>query len=196
MNTYTLVATRQRAEGRRQRGRKKVAREKGIISDYPNLILVNLSAIALLQVSLMLVATEARAQFFPREFDGIGFEPQLDIPLNNGSRGETRDQADLLLRLGGQSYQKGYFDKSLNYWLQALEIYRQVGDLQGLGLTYDYLGQVYAKLGDYEEAAAMLRRRLGVARTLKDFQGQIYGLNNLGTLLLQTGNNQAAAQSL
>ncbi|NER22199.1 MAG: hypothetical protein F6J96_16165 [Symploca sp. SIO1C2] len=45
MNTYTLVATRQRAEGRgryskqkpqaRQKGRKMVAREKGIISDYP-----------------------------------------------------------------------------------------------------------------------------------------------------------------
>ncbi|NES24141.1 MAG: hypothetical protein F6K41_35825 [Symploca sp. SIO3E6] len=29
---------RQEAGGRRQEGRKKVAREKGIISDYPNLI--------------------------------------------------------------------------------------------------------------------------------------------------------------
>ncbi|NES25745.1 MAG: hypothetical protein F6K41_44345, partial [Symploca sp. SIO3E6] len=65
-----------------------------------NRSLINLSAIALLQVSLILAATETRAQFFPREFDGIGLEPQLDIPLNNGSRGEPRDQADLLLRLG------------------------------------------------------------------------------------------------
>jgi len=32
------VRRRQRAEGRGQKGRKKVAREKGIISDYPNLI--------------------------------------------------------------------------------------------------------------------------------------------------------------
>jgi len=29
---------RQKAEGIRQKGRKKVARKKGIISDYPNLI--------------------------------------------------------------------------------------------------------------------------------------------------------------
>jgi len=46
LNTYTSVARRHRAEGSsalplpqaRQKGRKKVAREKGIISDYPNLI--------------------------------------------------------------------------------------------------------------------------------------------------------------
>jgi len=34
------VAIRQRAEGRGQKGRKKIAREKDIISDYPNLILL------------------------------------------------------------------------------------------------------------------------------------------------------------
>jgi len=33
------VKTRQKAEGRRQKGRKKVARYKGIITVYPNLIL-------------------------------------------------------------------------------------------------------------------------------------------------------------
>jgi len=35
-----VIIRRQEAGGRRQEGRKKVAREKGIISDYPNLILV------------------------------------------------------------------------------------------------------------------------------------------------------------
>jgi len=38
LNTYTSVVIRQRAEGRGQKERKKVARKKGIISDYPNLI--------------------------------------------------------------------------------------------------------------------------------------------------------------
>ncbi|NER99045.1 MAG: AAA family ATPase, partial [Symploca sp. SIO1B1] len=49
LNTYTLAGIRQKAEptpnpskegNRRQKGRKKVAREKGIISNYPNLILL------------------------------------------------------------------------------------------------------------------------------------------------------------
>ncbi|NER23421.1 MAG: selenide, water dikinase SelD [Symploca sp. SIO1C2] len=44
LNTYTLVRRRQKAEGRGQKGRKKVAREKGIISDYPNLILPSMVA--------------------------------------------------------------------------------------------------------------------------------------------------------
>ncbi|NER20352.1 MAG: hypothetical protein F6J96_06450 [Symploca sp. SIO1C2] len=35
-----IKGRRQKAGGRRQEGRKKVAREKGIISNYPNLILV------------------------------------------------------------------------------------------------------------------------------------------------------------
>lgn len=119
---------------------------------------------------------------------------QLDIPLNNGTQGEARDEADMLLRLGGQAQDQGHLDKAIAYWLQALKIYQQIGDDAAIGRTYDYLGLTYASLGRYKQAEDLLRRRLAVARDRQDFQGQIYGLNNLGTVLLQGGHAQAAQE--
>lgn len=120
---------------------------------------------------------------------------QLDIRINNGTQGEDRDKADRSIRLGGQAQQQGNLDKAISYWLEALEIYHQIGDVQAIGRTYDFLGLAYADLGLYREAEDALRRRLGVARANKDFLGQVFGLNNVGTLLLRKGNVPAARKT-
>lgn len=120
--------------------------------------------------------------------------PQLDIRLDRNPSGEIRDEADSLLRLGRQAQQQGNLDRAIALWKEALEGYRRAGDREGLGLTYAYLGQAYAKQGRYQLAENALRRRLGIARSQGDLQGQIYALNNVGTVLLQWGN-LAAAQS-
>ncbi|HEY9635715.1 MAG TPA: tetratricopeptide repeat protein [Coleofasciculaceae cyanobacterium] len=157
---------------------------------------IRLTAIASFNALVLLVSTSAFAQITPNNGRTIDLnrqlDQQLDIPLNNGTQGDARNQADLLLRLGGQAQRAGFLEKAITNWLQALEIYQELGDFQGLSLTYDYLGVTYAKLGRYQQAEDALRRRLGVARTQEDFQGQIYGLNNLGTLLLQAGRLDAA----
>ncbi len=153
---------------------------------------IRLSAIASLNALVLLVSTGAFAQIAPSNGRTIDLNRQLDeqlnIPLNNGTQGDTRNQADFFLRLGGQAQRDGNLQKAITNWLQALDLYQEIGDLEGLGVTYDYLGLTYAKLGRYQQAEDALRRRLGVARTRYDFQGQIYGLNNLATVLLQAGN--------
>jgi tetratricopeptide (TPR) repeat protein len=135
------------------------------------------------------------SQVFINDIQTDSLDQQLNIPLNNGIQGEDRDRADFFLRLGGQARRNGNLEKAIDNWLQALDIYQRIGDLEGLGQTYDYLGVTYANLARYREAEDSLRRRLGVARTQQDFQGQIYGLNNLGTVLLQGGNLKAAQES-
>ena len=148
-----------------------------------------------LQSLVLFASTDALCQSVRSGIGTIDLEQQLDIPLNNGIQGEDRDQADFLLRLGGQALGNGNYDKAIANWWQALDLYQRVGDLQAVGLTYDYLGVTYAKLGRYQQAEDALRRRLGIARTRQDFLGQIYGLNNLGTALLQSGNFRGARES-
>jgi len=145
--------------------------------------------------SLLLTNMTALSQVIINDTPALDLDQQLDIPLNNGTQGEDREQADFLLRLGGQAQQAGNDEKAIANWLQALELYQQVGDFQGLGLTYNYLGLTYAKLGRYRLAEDALRRRLGVARSQEDFQGQIFALNNLGTVLLQQGNLDDAQET-
>jgi tetratricopeptide (TPR) repeat protein len=113
---------------------------------------------------------------------------QLDIQINNGTQGESRDEADRLVLLGGQAQQKGLLDKAIPYWIEALNIYQEIGDIAAVGRTYDYLGLAYADLGLFREAEDALRKRLGVARVNKDWQGQVFGLNNVGSLLLKKGD--------
>lgn len=151
--------------------------------------------IAILQASVLFSSFPALSQNSLSSQQKLDLEEQLQIPLNNGIEGEPRNEADLLLRLGGQAQRSGNLEKAIAYWVQARDLYQQIGDFEGLGLTYDYLGLTYANLGRYPEAEEALRRRLGVARYIKDFGGQIFGLNNLGTLLLQAGNIEAASVS-
>ncbi len=152
--------------------------------------------IAVLLASVLLVNPRAMSQVFINDAPTTSLDQQLNIPLNNGIQGEDRDRADFLLRLGGQAQRNGNLDKAIGNWVQALDLYQRIGDIEGLGVTYGYLGVAYAKLGRYREAEDALRRRVGVARTQQDFQGQIYGLNNLGSVLLQGGNLQAAQESI
>jgi tetratricopeptide (TPR) repeat protein len=144
---------------------------------------------------VLFTSTKTQAQFIPSGLPDADLQQQLDIPLNNGTQSQEREQADFLMRLGGQAQRQGNYDKAIANWLQALEIYQQIGDFEGEGRTYDFIGVTYAKMGRYQKAEDALRRRVGVARTRQDFQGQIYGLNNLGTILLESGNPQSARET-
>ncbi|MFB2977003.1 tetratricopeptide repeat protein [Microseira sp. BLCC-F43] len=114
---------------------------------------------------------------------------QIDnIRINNGTQGEQRDEADRLVRQGSQQQHQGNLEKAISYWWQALEIYDQIGDVEAVGRTYDFIGLAYGELRRYPEAEDAFRRRLAVARSNKDLQGQIFGLNNLGSILLERQN--------
>ncbi|MFW6359608.1 MAG: tetratricopeptide repeat protein, partial [Chroococcales cyanobacterium] len=119
-------------------------------------------------------------------------QEQLQVPVFNETAGENRNDADFFLRLGSQSYHQGNLQKAIGYWLQALDLYHKVGDYEGISRTYEFLGLTYASLEQYDLAEDALRRRVGMARTREDLQGQIYALNNLGTLLLQRRSPMAA----
>jgi len=110
---------------------------------------------------------------------------QLFIRQYNGTQGNLRLEADRLFRQGEQQDRAGFYDKAIDSYLQALNLYRSIQEVEAQGLTYDSLGKVYAQVGKFTEAEDALRRRLAIARDLKDFQGQVFGFNNLGTLLLQ-----------
>ncbi|NET52444.1 MAG: tetratricopeptide repeat protein, partial [Merismopedia sp. SIO2A8] len=143
----------------------------------------------------LIVSIGIFAPTLPSKSQPIDIEEQLAIPSENRFERVLRNEADSLLQLGGQARKRGNLTEAIAYWLQALEIYEEIGDFEALNLTYDYLGLSYARIRDYEKAEDALRRRLGMARSLRDLQGQIYGLNNLGTVLLQRGDFEAAQKT-
>ncbi|MBD2577326.1 tetratricopeptide repeat protein [Oscillatoria sp. FACHB-1406] len=120
------------------------------------------------------------------------FDDPLYAPTNNGTQGSSREEADRLVRFGGEAEKQRQYRKAIDYWLQAADIYQRLGETQALGQTYDFLGMTYLKLDRIDAAERYLRMRLGVARDRNDFRGQIFGYNNVGTILLQYDNFQGA----
>ncbi|ASC73732.1 hypothetical protein XM38_047040 [Halomicronema hongdechloris C2206] len=119
-------------------------------------------------------------------------DQQLDIRPFNATAGQPRNVADQWLRLGSQQATAGRPAEAIASWQQAIEIYHALGDTVALGLTYDYIGLTFASLGQYDQAESALRRRLAIARDNQNLQREIFGWNNLGSLLLQQGNVAAA----
>lgn len=133
--------------------------------------------------------------FQPMTATAADITEQLHRPIRSSPKRESRNEADRLLSLGEQQYQQGSYAKAIESWLQALEVYRLLDDLKAQGLTYDFLSRGYVQLGRDKAADDALRRRLAFARDLKDFQGQIFALNNIGTFLLQKGEALAALKT-
>ncbi|MEM8604412.1 MAG: tetratricopeptide repeat protein [Cyanobacteria bacterium P01_H01_bin.121] len=117
----------------------------------------------------------------------LNLNQQMQIRLNNGTAGPLRDRADQLLRQGDLQQRQGAFAKALTSWEEALDLYSGISDYQGVGASLDLIAITQGTLGNYHAAEEAMRQRLGMARTRQDFIGQVYALNNLGTILLQGG---------
>ncbi|MEM8805323.1 MAG: tetratricopeptide repeat protein [Cyanobacteria bacterium P01_G01_bin.38] len=114
-------------------------------------------------------------------------DEQLRAPINPAARGQRRDIADQLLRLGQQQAAAGAYEDAVRSWSRAADLYYQIGDRPGMGVAYENIGFAHAQLGQYGEAETAIRRRLAVARDGSDFDAQIFAWNNLGSLQLQRG---------
>ena len=85
--------------------------------------------------------------------------PQIDKKVLQ----QSRDEADTLLRLGERQNIQGNPNKAVDSLLQAKEIYHSIGDLNALGLTYEFLGKSYIELQQYKKASDAIRKRLAIA---------------------------------
>jgi tetratricopeptide (TPR) repeat protein len=120
---------------------------------------------------------------------------QLSIQLYNGTQSRQRTEADRLVRLGEQQQRAGFPDKAIASWLQALELYRVVKEIEAQATVYEALAEAYSRTGRFAEAEDAFRRRLAIARDLQDFRGQVYGFNNVGAILLRRGSISEAQKA-
>jgi tetratricopeptide (TPR) repeat protein len=127
---------------------------------------------------------------------GSDLNRQLSIPLNNGTLNEQRQEADQLLQLGRQQQQQGNLNQAVLAWEAALTIYQDLRDVEAQGMVYELLGKIYTDLGRYPAAEDAQRRRLAIARNLRDLQGQMFAANDLGLLLLSQRQQPDAAALL
>ncbi|MCT7960986.1 tetratricopeptide repeat protein [Laspinema sp. D1] len=109
---------------------------------------------------------------------------------------ELKEEARRLLDLGIEQYQRSQIRDALQSWEQALEIYRQLGDIAGEGGTLYNLGNVYYSLGEYAQAQQYLLQSLEISLHVGDKAWEGRNLNDLGSVYSALGEYAQAQQYL
>ncbi|MFM6246213.1 MAG: CHAT domain-containing protein, partial [Dolichospermum sp.] len=86
----------------------------------------------------------------------------------------------------------GEKQKALDYYNQALPIYRAVGDRGGEATTLNNIGGVYDALGEKQKALDYYNQALPIRRAVGDRGGEAITLNNIGRVYNALGEKQKA----
>ncbi|MGK7878417.1 MAG: tetratricopeptide repeat protein [Xenococcaceae cyanobacterium] len=99
-------------------------------------------------------------------------------------------EADGLLNLGIQQYRTSQFLPAFQSWLQAITIYREIGNRQGEATSLNNLGIAYRALGQFQKAIEFHQQSLTIYREIGDRDGVAASLNNLGNAYHSLGQFQ------
>ncbi|MEH2454852.1 CHAT domain-containing protein, partial [Nostoc sp.] len=88
----------------------------------------------------------------------------------------------------------GQKQKALEFYNQALPIFRAVGDRSGEALTLNNIGLVYDNLGQKQKALEFYNQALPISRAVGDRSGEALTLNNIGVVYDNLGQKQKALE--
>ena len=89
--------------------------------------------------------------------------------------------------LGVLYYEKGEWDKAIEYYQHSLEILEKVGDEHGMSTTFNNLGLVYEAKGELDKAIEYYQRDLAICEKVGDEHGMSTTFNNLGLVYQAKG---------
>lgn len=104
------------------------------------------------------------------------------------------DEASFLNLLGVACADLGDVRKAIDYYKQALPIFRKDGKRQGEGAALGNLGLAYADLGETRKAIEYYDQHLAISREIGDRRGEGNALGNLGIAYKNLGETRKAIE--
>ncbi len=107
--------------------------------------------------------------------------------LEMGSKKDI-DYAGILANIGLAFYYMENHNQALNYFMQALEISKDLGDPRGMSSALEGIANVQVKLGLFKEAYENYMKSLEYNRVFGDQERELVTLLNLGRLFLDNND--------
>jgi tetratricopeptide (TPR) repeat protein len=98
--------------------------------------------------------------------------------------------------LGAVHHMPGEFARAVEYFEQALALFRELGDRRNVGVILNNLGETARLRGDGRAAIARYEEALTIAREIGDRPSQIICVNNMGGARLTLGDFSTAESDL
>ena len=111
---------------------------------------------------------------------------QSQAALKESSRGWVH------MGLGNVSIRLGEYEKAIEFYENALDIYRMIGDAQGEGNALGNMGDVSIRLGDYDKAMVFYEKSLELYRKVGYASGEGKMLGNMGIAYADRGEYEKA----
>jgi len=97
-----------------------------------------------------------------------------------------------LTSLGNAYKSLGQYERAIAFYQQSLDIFKDIGDIQGESISLNGLGNAYYSLGQYERAITFHQQSLDIAKEIGDIQGESASLNGLGNTYDSLGQYERA----
>jgi len=107
----------------------------------------------------------------------------------------TSTRAQQYWELGNKAFENADYNKALELYFQALNLYGNKAS-EEVGGLYDEIGQTYCQLGDYNNALKYLNQSLSITRKLNKPEHLAAVLSHLGITYTEMGLFREAEQSL
>jgi predicted ATPase/DNA-binding CsgD family transcriptional regulator len=116
----------------------------------------------------------------------------LEAALRQSSRVEAATRAKLLSEAGTFAFYRADFDRAIVLHGEALELYRDMGDDNGVAFALMCLGAQYSEKGDHERAVPFYEEALAISHRIGDKPNTASTLHNLAEVERLRGNYERA----
>jgi len=83
---------------------------------------------------------------------------------------------------------QGNYEKSENYYVAAIKIFKEINDLKGVSSCYNNTGLVFEQKGDFKLAMEHYQKSLEIDNKTNNKNGIAASLTNIGNILQKQGN--------
>lgn len=108
------------------------------------------------------------------------------------SRGDKAEQALAVANLGETHFFRGNYKQSNEYYLQSLQLHRDLGNRLGEARALNNIGGIYWQLRDFDQALVYYQDSLALCRDLGIRVGEAAGLANIGIVHDRQGRYEQA----
>lgn len=123
-----------------------------------------------------------------RGYISEGRERLAEILLMPSAQERSIARARLLARSAELAYRQSDFPSTNHFASESLDIYREIGDRQGMASALIKLGNAATELGNYAAASKYLAEALALLRERGDRHGTARALISFGWVALRSGN--------
>ncbi|RLD58764.1 MAG: hypothetical protein DRJ01_12155, partial [Bacteroidetes bacterium] len=87
------------------------------------------------------------------------------------------------------------YDKAIDYYYEALKTNKEIGNKLGVANSYESIGNIYLnKTNKFKQSLELFNKSLSIYKKIKNYEGQISTLNNIGLYYEKTKDYKKAIE--